>query len=213
MEITIHDASKTIRGVQILNHINLQLTGGKVYGLRGPNGSGKTMLIRLIAGLIRPTQGEVRISGRLLGKDMDFPEEMGMLIENPAFLPGYTGFENLKLLARLQNRATDEDIRRALTDVGLAPEDTRKYRKFSLGMKQRLGLAAAIMEQPSLILLDEPTNALDHQGVDMVAQLISRERQRGALIILACHDADFLEHNSDEVLWVSEGNVGRTEPA
>lgn len=209
MIVEMKDATKIIRKAVILKNVTLRLESGKVYGLQGPNGGGKTMLMRLIAGLIRPTQGQVIVDGKQLGKNMDFPPSMGLMIENPAFLPGYTGLENLRLLAQLQRRACEEQLRQTLTDVGLSPDDRRKFRKYSLGMKQRLGIAAAIMERPNLILLDEPTNALDEKGVEQICQLISRERQRGALIVMACHDAAVLEGICDEIFTVSEGIAER----
>lgn len=209
MKISVVNATKIIRQAVILKNVNLELEGGKVYGLQGPNGGGKTMLMRLISGLIRPTEGQVYIDGKQLGKDMDFPVSMGLLIENPAFLPSYTGFENLRLLAQLQNRVDESQIRLTIADVGLDPNDKRKYRKYSLGMKQRLGIASAIMEQPELILLDEPTNALDKIGVEQIMALIRREKERGALIIMACHDGGILENISDEIYTVDGGHVER----
>ena len=209
MNIKVSNATKYIRRSLILKDVNLELEGGKIYGLQGPNGGGKTMLMRLISGLIRPSQGQVQIDGKQLGKDMDFPDTLGLLIENPAFLPGYTGLKNLELLAQLRKRADIRQIKATLRDVGLDPEDKRKYRKYSLGMKQRLGIACAIMEQPDLIILDEPTNALDSAGVEQISQLICRERDRGALIILACHDAAVLENLADEIYTVAEGHVER----
>ena len=165
--------------------------------------------MRLMAGLIRPTSGQVWIDGRQLGRDMDFPPSMGLLLENPAFLPNHTGLKNLELLAAIQNRAAGEGIRQTLRDVGLDPDDRRKYRKYSLGMKQRLGVAAAIMEQPELILVDEPTNALDDRGVEQICALLRRERDRGALLVLSCHDASILEALSDEIYHIYEGRVER----
>ena len=209
MKIEVKNATKYIRGTLILKDVNLELEGGKVYGLQGSNGGGKTMLMRLIGGLIRATEGQVLIDGKQLGKELDFPPSIGLLIENPAFLPGYTGLKNLQLLAQLQNRVGEQEIRTAIADVGLVPDDKRKFRKYSLGMKQRLGIAAAIMEAPELILLDEPTNALDEKGVAQIMELIRRERDRGALIILACHDAAILEDISDEIYTVAEGHVER----
>ena len=209
MKIQIKGATKVIRGAVILKDVNLELQSGKVYGLQGPNGGGKTMLMRLIAGLIRPTKGQVFVDDRQLGKEMDFPPSMGLLIENPAFLPGYSGEKNLELLAQLRKVADIEQVRQAIQDVGLDPDDKRKYRKYSLGMKQRLGIACAIMEQPELILLDEPTIALDKKGVVRICELIRRERDRGALIVIACHDTAILEQISDEIFVVAEGHVER----
>ena len=211
MNIEVIHATKYIKKSLILKDVNIDLESGTVYGLQGPNGGGKTMLMRLLCGLIRATEGQVLIDGRELGKDMDFPDSLGLLIENPAFLPGYTGLQNLLLLAQLQDRVGETEIRQALLDVGLNPDDKRKYRKYSLGMKQRLGIAAAIMEQPELILLDEPTNALDDKGVAQICNLIRRERDRGALVVLACHDAEILENLSDEIFYIHDGIVERKE--
>lgn len=209
MKIEVINATKYIKKSLILKDVNIYLESGTVYGLQGPNGGGKTMLMRLLCGLIRATEGQVLIDGKELGKDMDFPNSLGLLIENPAFLPGYTGLQNLLLLAQLQDRIGEKEARQALFDVGLNPDDKRKYRKYSLGMKQRLGIAAAIMEQPELILLDEPTNALDDKGVAQICDLIRREQDRGALVVLACHDADILESLSDEIFYIHDGIVER----
>ena len=207
MRICINNATKYIKSALILDHVNLELESGKIYGLQGPNGSGKTMLMRLIAGLIRPTQGEVGIDQKLLGKEFDFPPSMGLMIEDPAFLPNYTGKKNLELLASIRHRISVLEIEKSLFDVGLQPDDSRKYKKYSLGMKKRLGIAAAIMEKPELILLDDPTNALDDEGVEQICQLMMRERDRGALIVIACHDATILDRVADEVYVVNEGRV------
>lgn len=207
MNIRVNNATKYIRGSLILNSVTMDLKGGKIYGLKGPNGSGKTMVMRLIGGLICPTSGEILIDGQKLGSSFDFPPSMGLLIENPAFLPNYTGIKNLELLAEIKSNIKIEQIRNALTDVGLDPNDERKYRKYSLGMKQRLGIAAAIMEEPDLILMDEPTNALDDNGVEQICQLLRRERDRGAIIILSCHNNATLENMSDELFLVSNGSV------
>lgn len=209
MYIQVKNASKKIKGATILQNINLDLHGGIIYGLQGPNGSGKTMLMRLIAGLIRPTSGSVVVDGKQLGKDIDFPPSMGLLIENPAFLPNYTGFKNLELIVDIQRRIGKEEIARSLADVGLDPEDKRKYRKYSLGMKQRLGIAAAIMEKPDLILLDEPTNSLDEAGTAQICRLIQAERDHGALIVLASHDPNLLESIVDEIYTIHEGTIQR----
>ena len=167
------------------------------------------MLMRLISGLIRPTSGSITIDGKTLGRDFDFPPSMGLLLENPEFLSKYTGVINLKLLANIQGRIGQEEISQALLKVGLSPEDKRKYRKYSLGMKQRLGIAAAIMERPDLILLDEPTNSLDEKGTEQICELIRAECHRGALIVLASHDSKVIERVADEVYVVNNGCVQR----
>lgn len=209
MEIQIVHAYKSIRKARILEDIHIALVSGYVYGFQGVNGSGKTMLMRLITGVIRPTKGEVLFDGKKLGKDLDFPPKTGMLLERPAFLEEYTGMRNLKLLAELDGNISDKQIRRALLRVGLNPEDRRKYRKYSLGMKQRLGIAAAIMGTPELIVLDEPTNALDEEGYRRLLEIVREERERGALILLACHDRQFLEALSDVVFVMEEGRIVR----
>ena len=207
MYIKITDDNKTIKKAPILRDINLEFTGGKVYGLRGKNGSGKTMLMRAICGLITPDSGIIDINGKILGKDISFPESIGVLIENPAFIGNYTGFKNLKVLASIQNRIGDEQIRKALEDIGLDPDDKRTYRKYSLGMKQKLGIAAAVMENPDIIILDEPINALDDVSVEKVHDILEEQKKRGAVIIIACHDKEELDQLSDEIIEISDGRI------
>lgn len=205
MILKIANVTKVIKKTTVVDHVSAKWKSGKVYGLCGYNGCGKTMLMRLIAGLIKPTSGSIKIDGKELGKDIDFPESIGLLIENPAFLDNYTGFENLKLIAGLREIVTDDEIRESLNRVNLDPDDIRKYKKYSLGMKQRLGIAAAIMEHPNLILLDEPTNALDSDGVALVAKIIQEEKERGALIVLSCHERQFLEDAADVIQKIEKG--------
>ena len=207
MYIKITDVNKTIKKAPILRDINLEFTGGKVYGLRGKNGSGKTMLMRAICGLITPDSGIIDINGKILGKDISFPESICVLIENPAFIGNYTGFKNLKVLASIQNRIGDEQIRKALEDIGLDPDDKRTYRKYSLGMKQKLGIAAAVMENPDIIILDEPINALDDVSVEKVHDILEEQKKRGAVIIIACHDKEELDQLSDEIIEISDGKI------
>ena len=206
MYIKITYVNKTIKKAPILRDINLEFTGGKVYGLRGKNGSGKTMLMRAICGLITPDSGIIDIDGKILGKDISFPESIGVLIENPAFIGNYTGLKNLKVLASIQNRIGDEQIRKALEDIGLDPDDKRTYRKYSLGMKQKLGIAAAVMENPDIIILDEPINALDDVSVEKVHDILEEQKKRGAVIIIACHDKE-LDQLSDEIIEISDGRI------
>ena len=206
-EIVVNEVSKSIRGVPIINSVSMTLVSGNVYGFQGINGSGKTMLMRLICGLIYPTKGEIVIDGKRLGKEITFPQSVGLLLENPAFLDGYTGHENLEMLASIKNRITREEIHEAIASVGLDPLDKRKYKKFSLGMKQRLGIAAAIMEKPDILILDEPTHSLDSSGVSLVKTIIAKERERGAIIILACHDLPVLQDVSDEIFLLDQGKI------
>lgn len=209
MTITLNNVSKSIRGTEIIKPVSIKLHSGVITGLRGVNGSGKTMLMRLIAGLIKPTEGTVTIDEKTLWKDISFPGSIGILIENPAFLDYYTGFENLRVLASIQKRATDSDICESILRVGLNPEDRKKFKKYSLGMKQRLGIAGAVFEKPAIILLDEPTNALDTHGVEMVRRVLVEEKTRGALIVLACHDPIVLKELADEIYLVEEGLISK----
>lgn len=186
-EIIISGISKTIKGTEILKNIDLKLRGGKIYGLYGSNGSGKTMLLRAVAGLIRIDSGSIIINGKQLHKETDFPESIGVVIETPQFWDGYTGFENLKMLASIKKQINDEAIRATLEKVGLDPGDKKTVKKYSLGMKQKLGIAQAIMESPDIILLDEPTNALDKKSTENIRGIIAEEAARGAIVVIASH--------------------------
>lgn len=207
MEITVKNITKVIKGTTVLDSVSMEMKSGEVVGLRGENGSGKTMLMRMIAGLIFPTQGSVQIDGRVLGKELAFPEEMGILLENPTFLENYTGYQNLRMLASIQNRIGEEEIKKAIRRVGLEWDDRKKYRKYSLGMKQRLGIAAAVMEAPQLIILDEPSNALDDQGCEMLRQIIREEKARNALILVSSHDGSLLEEIADTIYIMKNGHL------
>lgn len=207
MNIKISHVSKTIKNNPVIKDISMELQSGAVYGFKGINGSGKTMLMRLISGLIRPSQGEISMNGKILGKDISFPNSIGVFLENPAFLDAYSGFNNLKLLASIKSVASDDDIRNMLLRVGLDPDSNKKYKKYSLGMKQRLGIAAAIMEKPEIVILDEPTNSLDEDGVDLVKHIVRNEKERGALVIVSCHDEEILKGMSDEVFLLEQGRL------
>ena len=206
-EIQIVNYTKEIKGRIVLDSVSLTFHPGRIYGLKGVNGSGKTMLLRAVCGLIYPTHGYVEIDGERLGKDISFPRSISALIESPAFLDNFTGYKNLEMIASLKEVATKEDIENALREVGLDPHDTRTYRKYSLGMKQKLGLACCFMENPDIILLDEPFNALDEESVEKVKKIILKHKERGALIVLACHDGESLSSLSEEIIPVVEGRV------
>ena len=207
MTITLSDVSKVIKGNTVVDNVSMTMKSGQIVGLRGYNGCGKTMLMRLVSGLIHVSEGAIDFDGKRLGKDLDFPEALGILIENPAFLGGFTGFQNLRMLASMRGNVPDAQIRNALVRVGLSPDDSRKYRKYSLGMKQRLGIAAAIMEAPSFLILDEPTNALDADGVEMLKQIAREEQKRGAVILMTCHDADVLDTLCDKIYEMEQGHI------
>lgn len=207
MNIKVDNVTKIIKKVKVLDHVSLEFESGEITGLKGINGSGKTMIMRIISGLIRPTEGKVFINGRELKKEMDFPESIGVLIDSPAFLDGYSAYDNLRYMASVKNKVSGEEIKDLLKKVELADAGKKKYKYFSLGMKQRLGIAAAIMEHPDIILIDEPTNALDSKGVEMVKCILQQEKERGALIILTYHDYSVLKELSDSIYFIEEGKV------
>ena len=203
MKIEIEHVSKKIKEALVLDDVCMTLESGNIYGFQGVNGSGKTMLMRAVSGLMYPTSGTIKIDGKVLGRDMAFPQKIGLLIENPAFIDSYTGYDNLKMLASINKE--NVDIYKALELVGLKSDDKRKFRKYSLGMKQRLGIACAIMEDPQLLLLDEPFNALDKKGQETLADIILDMRDKGCLILLSSHDKDELENLSDVIYLVESG--------
>lgn len=205
--VKINSLNKLIKKKYILKDIEYEFQSGKIYGLYGRNGSGKTMLLRAIAGLIIPNTGEVSIDGKVLHKDISFPPSISVIIENTTLLPQYDAFTNLKILAKIKKTASDEDIRTALERVGLEPNSNMKVGKFSLGMKQRLNIAQAIFEKSDILLLDEPTNAIDEEGVKRVYQILKEEKERGALIILTSHHKQDLEVLADTYIKMDNGGI------
>ncbi|MGL4731117.1 MAG: ATP-binding cassette domain-containing protein [Clostridium sp.] len=205
--LTVENLSKEIKNVTVLNNINLKLNKGNIYGFRGKNGSGKTMLFRALCGLIKPTEGKVIINGQVLGDDISFPESVGVIIEYPGFLPNLSGYENLKLISEINNKVGEKEIKEIISAVGLDPEDKKKFKKYSLGMKQRLGIAQALMENPELIILDEPTNALDSDAVLSIKDLLIKMKNNNKLILIASHDKEELELLSDEIFYIENGSI------
>lgn len=207
MNIKVENYTKEIRKKVVLSDVNAEFESGKIYGLHGRNGSGKTMLLRAICGLILPTQGCVKIDGKVVGKDIEFPDSVGLIIENMSMWPDYSAYDNLYMLAKIKKIASPDDIRNALNIVGLDPDDKKKVKAFSLGMKQKLNLAQAIMEKPQLYLLDEPTNALDEETMNKIRALLLELKNEGALIIIASHNKDDLDILCDEVFEIYEGSL------
>lgn len=207
MNIKIENYTKEIRKKTVLSNVNAEFESGKIYGLHGRNGSGKTMLLRAICGLILPTEGRVLIDGKTVGKDIEFPDSVGLIIENMTMLPDFSAYDNLNMLAKIKKIATQDDIRNALETIGLDPDDKKKVKAFSLGMKQKLNLAQAIMEKPQLYLLDEPTNALDEETVNNIRSLLLTLKSEGALIIIASHNKEDLDILCDEVYEIYEGQI------
>jgi ABC-2 type transport system ATP-binding protein len=189
----------------------LRLDSGLIYGFVGRNASGKTMLFRALSGLMSVTSGEIFLDGKMLGKDFSILPNLGIVIENVGLYPNLTGVENLQYLASFKNSIGIQDVKEAVARVGLDPKDKRTYRKYSLGMKQRLAIAQAVMEHPDIIMLDEPTNGLDETGVAEVRALIQEEKQRGALILITSHNRDDIHCLSDRIYPLEDGTLSEWE--
>lgn len=207
MEILLENINLELDKKSILTDINARFTSGKIYGLRGKNGSGKTMLLRILAGLVIPTQGTVRIDEKILHKDISFPESVGVLIENPGLLGEFSGLDNLKMIASIRNVIHEADCKKIMNDLLLDPEDNKKVKKYSLGMRQKLGIAMALMEDPEIILLDEPLNGLDERSEKIVIEMLLEEKEKRKLIIIASHEKEELEYLSDEIIEIKAGKI------
>lgn len=207
MELLAKEICKKIQNKTILDSITLHLYSGHVYGFAGPNGCGKTMLFRALSGLMSIDSGTITLDGQVLHQDFSVLPSLGIILENVGLYPGLTGFQNLEYLAGMKKEIGKAEIRNALTRVGLDPDDRRTYRKYSLGMKQRLAIAQAIMEKPDVIMLDEPTNALDRNGVKLIRDVIMEEKDRGALILLASHNPDDLSLLADQLFELENGRI------
>lgn len=207
--ITVNNVSLKIKKDMILRNINVEFEGGKIHGIIGRNGSGKTMLMKCICGFIRPTEGEITVAGKKIGVDCDFPESVGIIIETPEFIPYYTGLKNLKLLSDIRHRISDEDIRKSIELVGLDPRLKKSVKKYSLGMRQRLGLAQAIMENPDLLILDEPMNGLDKDGVGEMRKYLLDLKEQGKTILIASHSAEDIDVLCDTVVEMDKGMMER----
>lgn len=207
MRIDINEYTKKFKKNIVLDHISLTMESGNIYGFQGCNGSGKTMLMRAICGLILPDSGYIKIDGKKLGKDISFPESLGFLLESPSFLGDFSALENLKKLNSLKNKTKEENLCQLLLQVGLDPYDRKKYKKFSLGMKQKLGIACAIMDSPKLILLDEPFNALDKDSIQAIKNIILQLKSSERIIILSCHNGNDLMQLSDIIFELDNGKL------
>ena len=205
--IEVNNVFLTIKNVPILIDINASFERGKIHGLIGRNGSGKTMLMKCMCGFVKPAKGTITVDGKQIGKDCDFPENTGIIIETPGFIPYYSGYKNLKLLADLRKKITADDIRNTMRTVGLDPELKRHVRKYSLGMRQRLGLAQAIMENPDLLVLDEPMNGLDKDGVSDMRKYLLDLKAQGKTILIASHSAEDIDILCDTVCEMDKGKL------
>lgn len=205
MELIAQHVTKTIKRNPILTDINLELYGGKVYGFTGRNGSGKTMLFRALSGLMRIDRGQVSYNGEILHEKFQVLPDLGITLENSGVYLEFSGRKNLQMLAGIHKKIGNTDIDEAIRRVGLDPEDNRPCRKYSLGMKQKIAIAQAIMEHPRILMLDEPTNSLDENGVQMLRKIIGEEREKGVMILLASHSKEDIQLLSDEIYCMVDG--------
>lgn len=205
--IEVNNVCKNFKEDKILKNININLEKGKIYGLVGRNGSGKTVLMKCICGLLPVTSGEIKINNKVMGKDIDIPDNFGIIIETPGFLPNYNGYKNLKLLAMIKNQIGLDEIEKAIIKVGLDPKSKKHVSKYSLGMKQRLGLAQAIMEKPEVFILDEPMNGLDKNGVIEIRNLLLELKKEGKTILIATHIMEDVNLLCDEVFKMEDGTL------
>jgi len=203
--IQIDHVNKQFKEVKVLKDITVDFEAGEIHGLIGRNGSGKTVLMKCICGFMQPTAGSIFVDGMQVGKDVDIPQNLGVIIEAPGFLPGYSGFKNLKFLADIQKKADAAKIKAVMQRVGLDPESKKHVSKYSLGMRQRLGIAQAIMEDPDILILDEPMNGLDNHGVEDIRNLLLNLKEEGKTILIASHSAEDIAVLCDTVHEMDAG--------
>ena len=205
--VKVEGLSKEFRGEMILQDVNITLERGKIYGLVGMNGSGKTVFMKCLCGFLKPTTGKVTVDGKEVGKEIDFPQDLGLMIETPGFIPYMSGKSNLKNLALIRNQIGNYEIEEAMRSVGLDPNLKKHVSKYSLGMRQRLGIAQAIMERPKLLILDEPFNGLDKRGAQDVCELFVELKEKGTTILLAAHNVMEMEWLCDTVCEMDAGQL------
>lgn len=204
-EICVENVTKAFGNQEVLKTICVKFEMGKIYGIVGRNGSGKTVLLKCICGLLYPSTGTVTVGGKVVGKDVDYPENIGFIIETPGFLPRYSGLKNLKYLASIRRKVKEDEIRKYMELVGLNPDDKKHVGNYSLGMRQRLGIAQALMENPDILILDEPMNALDNNGVEEMRSILLKMKEQSKLIIIASHVRDDIDILCDEVYGIDVG--------
>lgn len=209
--IKVVNLTKTYGNINVLDNVSVNFERGQIHGLVGRNGSGKTMLMKCICGFVMPTKGSIIVEGKIIGKDIDIPKNIGAIIENPGFLANYSGYNNLKFLASINKKIDKEQIRQTLKMVGLDPDSKKHVSKYSMGMRQRLGLAQALMEDPDILFLDEPMNGLDKRGVEEMRALFSRLREEGKTIIMANHSAEDIDILCDTVYEMDLGVIHKVK--
>ena len=203
--IQVNDIVLRFKKDILLDHVSYQCEQGKIHGIVGRNGSGKTLLMKCICGFIRPNEGHIYVRDKEIGKDIDFTPDTGIIIETPGFIPYYSGYRNLKVLAAINNRISRKDIENAMYQVGLDPTMKKRVATYSLGMRQRLGIAQAIMEDPSLIILDESFNGLDKHGVEEMREYFLSLKKKGKTILLTSHNTEDIEYLCDTVVEMDHG--------
>ena len=207
--ISIENLNKQFKNQLVLNNINVKFSNGHIYGIIGRNGSGKTVLLKCICGFLKPTTGVISVNHKIVGKDIDFPENLGFIIETPGFLLNYSGYKNLKYLASIREKIDSNEVKESMSLVGLDSADKKHVGKYSMGMRQRLGIAQAIMEKPDILVLDEPMNALDKNGVEEMRRLFLKMKSEGKLILLTSHNREDIEILCDEVYEMEEGILNK----
>ncbi|MGN0299136.1 MAG: ABC transporter ATP-binding protein [Lachnospiraceae bacterium] len=203
--IVVENVTKVYQKQTVVSNVSVQFEDGKISGIVGRNGSGKTLLFKMICGLVKPTSGEITVNGERIGKDVDFPSSIGVIIETPGFLPFQSGYRNLMELAGINRTINKQQVKEAIRMVGLDPESRKVVGKYSLGMRQRLGIAQAIMENPDILILDEPMNGLDEQGVREMRELFAKLRALGKTILIASHNREDIEVLCDKVYHMDAG--------
>lgn len=209
--IKIENLTKRFGNVTVLNNVNVNFEKEKIYGIVGRNGSGKTMLMKCICGFLKPTEGTITVSEKVVGKDVEIPPDIGVIIETPGFVTNYSGYKNLKLLASVRGKITNDEIVEAMNIVGLDAKNRKHVGKYSLGMRQRLGIAQAIMEKPKILILDEPMNGLDNDGVQHIRNVLLELKEQGTTIILASHNKEDIDVLCDRVCYMDKGRIAVRE--
>lgn len=206
--IQVTNVYKSFGKEQVLKNVSFSIPPGSIYGVVGNNGSGKTVLMKCICGFMKCDRGRILVGGKHVGKEVDFPDRLGVIIETPGFITNLSGYKNLKILASLKGRITKKEIRETMRRVGLDPDMKKPVAKYSLGMRQRLGIAQAIMEEPEVLVLDEPFNGLDRYGVVEIRELLKELKAGGKSILLASHNAQDIEELCDNVLDLMKEGKG-----
>lgn len=211
MKLELKNVSKKFGENEVLKNINITMQGGKIYGFIGRNGSGKSVLLKIICGFYMPTKGEVFLDEKNYIAEDEFPKDTRALIEKPCFLPDLTGYENLQLLASIQNKIGQKEIKQTMEKLNLLQESNKKYGKYSLGTKQKLGIAQVLMEDPNLIILDEPFNGVENETVEIIRKILLEEKKKGKIIIIASHIKEDITQLADVVYEFNAGTVTKIE--